>query len=483
MPKKQASILIRHGDVLTLNSNREILKDGAIAIVGEKIADVGPDARLAKKWTGKEDLDATGKAVMPGFINTHAHAIQSLLRGGLSQDRNLYDWVLNALYPGLAQYSGADARTGAMLFAIEAIRYGNTTIVDNADWGMVDEIAESTIETYQDCGIRAVYARMFADHEPTDDGPLMAVLQNKEPGVKHPRFTEDTSDALGSIDRLMKKHHGSAGGRISVCPAPATPAFNTPEGMRGSLELAEKYDTVFSLHIVEDRIDGEIYGMNIGEYLAAVGILHPRLVAGHCVWLDDKGLRLFKRFDAKVAHLPVSNLYLASGIAPVAKMISMGITVGLGTDDANCNDAANMIAEMKHAALLQKMNNWDSGAITAEKVIEMATIDSARTVGMEDQLGSIQKGKIADIILIDLESPHLKPCHQIAAVLVYQADGSEVDTTIVNGKILMTGGKLTFLSEEQEKKVMDEAQAASARIAEAAGMGWAKERGWRTVGT
>jgi cytosine/adenosine deaminase-related metal-dependent hydrolase len=179
MPKKAASVLIRNGTILTLDSDRRTLENGTVAITGDRIDDIGPDIEISKKWEAQREIEATGKAVLPGFINTHTHATHNLLRGGLSQDRNLYDWLLNVLYAGLAQYTGADARTAAKLYCIEAIRSGITTSVDNADWGMVDELAENTIEVYQEYGIRAIYARMFSDKDPKSEDALRKHLKER----------------------------------------------------------------------------------------------------------------------------------------------------------------------------------------------------------------------------------------------------------------------------------------------------------------
>ncbi len=217
------------------------------------------------------------------------------------------------------------------------------------------------------------------------------------------------------------------------------------------------------------------------QYLSYLGYLGPSLLAGHCVWMNDRDLRLLKKYDVKVSNLAVSNQYLASGIAPIAKMVNQGITVGIGTDDTNCNDSANMLSDMKHVALVQKVNNLDAGAMTAEKVLEMATIDGARAVGMESEIGSIEVGKQADIIVIELQRPYLVPCHHIPSVLVYQANGSEVDTTIVAGRVLMESGRLVEISEVDERNTLAAAQEASVRIAERAGMTWRTDRGWPTL--
>lgn len=482
MARKEVSLIIKCGKVLTMNSNREILQKGSVAVEEDKIIDIGKNEEIIKKYTSKKEIDADGMVVLPGFINSHTHAIHNLLRGGLSQDRNLYDWLFNVLYAGLNQYSGIDAAIAAKLYCVESIRSGITTTIDNADWGMVDELAENTIETYQKYGIRATYARMFSDKDPKSEGSLFEALEKKEPTIIHaPNYIEETSKAISSIERLMKKYHASAEGRISVWPSPGIVHFVTIEGMLEALKLAEKYDVMVSTHLAESPADAMLDGVSATQYLSYIGYLHKRLLAGHCVWLDDRDIRLLKKYDVKVSHLPVSNQYLASGIAPITKMINYGITVSIGTDDCNCNESVNMISDMKHVALLQKVKNLDSGAITSEKVLEMATIDGARAVGMENKIGSIEIGKKADIIIINMQYPHLKPSHQVPSTLVYQANGSEIDTTIIDGKVLMQNKKLTLISKREEEKLLDDAQNASIRIAEKAGMYFRCNRGWQIL--
>jgi atrazine chlorohydrolase/5-methylthioadenosine/S-adenosylhomocysteine deaminase/melamine deaminase len=417
---------------------------------------------------------------LPGFVNAHTHAIHILLRGGLSQDRNLYDWLLNILYPGVSVYTGEDARIAASLYCLEAIQSGITTIVDNADWGMIDELAENTINTYIDCGIRAVYARMFSDSEPKGAELLTQAVLEREHAVQHAaNYVEETGKALQSIERLMKKYHQKADGRISVWPSPGIPLFLTREGMKGALDLAEKYDTMVTTHLAESPADASSFGVSSTQYLAYIGFLNKRLLASHCVWMSDKDLQLLRMFDVKVANNAVSNQYLGSGIAPIAKMLNLGITVGIGTDDANCNDCVNMLSDMKHVALIQKAKNLDAAAITAEKVLEMATIDGAKAIGMSQTIGSIEKGKKADLILIEINQPHLVPCHHIPAVLVYQAHGSEVSTTIINGKVLMHKRKMQWFSKPKVLAILDDAQAASERIVQRAGLAEIKNRGWQ----
>jgi cytosine/adenosine deaminase-related metal-dependent hydrolase len=195
--------------------------------------------------------------------------------------------------------------------------------------------------------------------------------------------------------------------------------------------------------------------------------------------MEDRDLKLLKKYDVKVVNNVVSNMFLGSGIAPVSKMVDLGITVGLGTDDANCNNSTNMLVDMKFAALAQKARQLDAAALSAEKVLEMATIDGAKTLGLENEIGSLEPGKRADLIILDMEAPHLKPCHHIPSTIVYQARGTEVEAVMIDGKWLMQNRRPLFLTDfEQEKKVLADAQRVSLAVLKRAGMEHLKNRGW-----
>jgi cytosine/adenosine deaminase-related metal-dependent hydrolase len=233
--------------------------------------------------------------------------------------------------------------------------------------------------------------------------------------------------------------------------------------------------------VAESKFDATHHGVSGVEYLASIGFLGPEVLLAHCVQVDANDIRMLKAFDVKVANNVVSNMFLASGIAPVAEMINSGVTVGIGTDDCNCNTSVNMLSDMKFAALAQKVRYLHSAAITAEKVLEMATVDGARAVGLENEIGSLEVGKKADIVLVDALRPHMVPCHSAPSALVYQANGSEVDTTIVDGRVLMCGGVLEDLAAEHEAELIVAAQRASEEVVERAGMQQIRNRGWRSL--
>lgn len=476
-------LLIKGGKILTMDKGRTIIQDGAVAIKGNKIEAVGENAVIIAKYKADKVIDAKGKLIMPGFINVHTHVIQVLLRGGLSQDKELYDWLFNVLYAGLSIYTGEDAAIATNLYCTEAIRSGITTIVDNEDQGKSDECAVATIGEFSRIGIRGIYARMFFDASPEHLSKYIETVMRKANTVQHSKdLIENSEQALSHIESLFKRFHNTQDGRIKIWPAPSLPNIVSEEGLLKALEMAKKYETMVTTHLAEAPLDANMYGMTATEFLHCLGFLSPRVLAAHCVWMTDKDLRLLKVNDVKVAHNSVSNLYLASGIAPISKMVSMGITVGIGTDDANCNENINMIQAMKIAALAQRVSNFDASALTSEKIVEMATIDAAKAIGMENEIGSIEPGKKADIIILNLTQPQLTPLHHIPNGLVYQAYGSEVETTIIDGKIIMEDRILSFLDSKQEQELYKDAQKVSYGIAKRTGLP-GLNREWRVLGS
>ena len=486
-----ADIVVDNVALLTMDPERRIVPNGWIAISGNRIEALGsgrPDGVSAG-----ERIDGQGGVVMPGFVSTHQHVIDALLRGGLEQDRNLFDWFLNVYYGGLAFYSPEDCQTAARLNLAEAIRAGVTTVNDN--WGVntgdspqrVAECAEATLEVYRSVGMRIIFARMFIDTIPDHWAPLVDNLLRKIPGLRLDRNTllEDTDDVLSRIENLMRKHHGSAEGRIHVAPSPMLPQNGTPRALLGSVELAERYDTVVPIHLCESPMDARMFneawgGLSCTDYLNNVGFLHPRVLAAHCVWLNDRDIRLLKTNDVKVAHNPSTNMFLASGVAPIPKMIASGITVGLGIDDTTTGSNVSMLREMRHAGLLAKVSNLDAGALTGEKILEMATIDGARAVNLHRDIGSLEVGKKADLILFDTDKPHWHPRHLLPSTIVYQAHSDDVRTVIIDGNVVMRDRILAFMNPDEERALYAKAQKASEAIVERAGMQHLLKRGWQS---
>jgi len=486
-------ILIVNGTIVTLNRNRDIIHNGSLFINKGKIIDIGKRSDLEKKYTYEEKIDAKNKIILPGFVNVHTHVDNILFRGGLGQDRYLDDWLENLNFPGVWALKAEDCRIAAALYCQEAMLSGITTIVDNSTWGMggpkAEEIAIPTIETYKKIGIRAIYGRMIGDQFPPELETSTRLLREKEPDTVHVPIDslsiESPDNARKETSKLINRYHLGKKGLIQIWPNPVKTSFNSTESLKMALELAEEYDTMVMLHLDESEKDAFFdkirYGMSSVEYLDSIGFLNERLLAGHCVWVDERDIRILKRKNVKIAHLPICNMYLGSGIAPIVEMLNSGLVVALGTDDACASDTVSMISSMKFAALLQKVKTLDASSITAEKVLEMSTIDAAKALGMEKLIGSIEVSKKADVIILDSNYPNLKPMHHIPSAIVYQAYGNEVDTVIIDGKIVMKERKIASIEELYGDSLLVKAQKASEAIIDRAGMQKQLDRGWKTI--
>jgi atrazine chlorohydrolase/5-methylthioadenosine/S-adenosylhomocysteine deaminase/melamine deaminase len=474
-------IAITGGRVLTMDPERRVLEPGTVVVEDQFIAGVGAPGDV--DTAGAEVIDARGTAVLPGFVNTHTHVPQILLRGGASHDRGLLDWLFNVLYPGLAAYSDEDIRVGTLLYCAEALRAGITTVVDNEDVrpGDFARAGAAGIGAFTEAGIRAIYARMYFDAARPELDELAATLRARSPGVIGADQSAGTDHVLADLDRLIRTHDGAAGGRIRVWPGPAIPFMVSEKGMRAAQQIAAERTGGWTMHVSEDPVEARVHWMNAPEYLHDLGCLDHRLLAAHCVHVDSRDVRLFRQHDVKVSTQPVSNSYLAAGVAPVPELLANGVCVGIGTDDANCNDSVNLISDMKVLALLHRAVHRDASVVTPEKILEMATIDGARCIGMDGEIGSLEVGKRADIVTLDLRHPQTVPAHDLAATIVFQAYGNEVDTVLVDGAVVMRGRVLSFLPTPAAEAALlrDAGERADAILARS---GIAGSRAWRRLG-
>jgi cytosine/adenosine deaminase-related metal-dependent hydrolase len=478
------TLLIRNGTVLTMDPRRRVLDPGYVAVRGADIIGVGPDADCP--WQSADRvIDARGHAVLPGFVNAHAHSLDILIRGGVSDDRRLYDWLVNINLPAARVYRIEDNALAVRLWSLEALRSGITTVVDQIEtpFNEWDEIADVVVGTYVETGLRAVVAQMFYDTEPPEMTTLMGAY-----AARHPELKQDLGAQPGRLDEMLKRigtmitrHHGSAGGRISFWPAPGVAVLCTREALLGAQKLARDNGVMTTVHVQESPADRMQQGISSIQFLASIGYLAPDVLAAHCVQADSDDIRTLALTGTKVSSQPVSNLFLGNGIAPVADMQTAGVTVALGTDDGDCNNSVNMIADLKIAALVQKGRYRNPAVMTAERVLEMATIDGARAVGMADRIGSLEVGKRADLMLLDLTGAHMTPRQSTASAIVYQACGHEVRTVVVDGRVVLEDRQANWLSEAQEAELLDDVRTASARIIGDAGVPVRSDQEWLSV--
>ena len=418
-----SSTLIRGATILTMNDRMEIL-DGSVAVAGSRITAVGDEPD--QSWD--RIINARGAYLLPGFIQTHVHLCQTLFRG-YADDMPLLDWLRRRIWPMEAAHSPATLRASARLAAAELISSGTTTVLTMETVHDTDVVFEALAE----CGLRAVVGKCMMDAD--DEVPA--------------RLRERTEDSIRESLALKKRWDGAADGRIRAAFAPRFAVSCSRELLEAVAALSRSEHTLIHTHASENREEVEVVrrisgGFSNLEYLADTGLATPHLCAAHCVWVTDAEQALLAERDVKVLHCPGSNLKLGSGIAPVAAMRRRGICVSLGADGAACNNRLDMFHEIRLAATLQAVHAGP-GSLTARDAIWMATREGARALGMSDEIGSIETGKQADLILVDRDRPHMTPDADPWSTLAYSATGNDVRLTMVAGRILNQDFALTEL--------------------------------------
>lgn len=487
MPLDIADIIVQNALIITMDQDRRVVPDGFVAIKENKIQKIGsgkPETGLIGEKT--QLIDAKGGVILPGFISTHQHVIDILLRG-LNQEKTLFDWCVNIYYPGTMAFESEDVNIAVQLGMDEAIRAGITTVVDNwsADLDPIRsaEAADAAIQAYEKTGGRVIFARMFSDAFPKPWEPWLNML-NHTPDSDCNELLEDTQTALSSIETLINKYNGRANNRINVCPSPTGTTWNTVEGMQGASELAKKYDTILPIHHSETIYDRNMYsdawpGLSATQYLEHIGLLDERLLAAHCVWFNEHDIRLFADSGCNVAHCPSSNMMTGTGIAPIASLIRAGVTVGLGCDNAMVNNNVSLLNEIRLSAFLAKTRSNDAGALSAEQSLAMATCDGAKAIGRGQDLGVIEEGRIADIILLDTNATHWVPTINLDEAIVFQAHPHDVKTVIIDGNIVMQDRELKWLNQSEEQQLFANAHKRSDSIIQRAGLEHFRKDKWQ----
>jgi len=409
------SLLIRGGQILTLNDRHDII-DGDVSIKDGRIAAIG--SNIAERHD--RVVDARGGYVLPGLIQTHIHLCQTLFRG-FADDLPLMDWLRTRIWPMEAAHTPATLRAAARLAATELLSSGTTAVLTMETVHDTDVVFEAVAES----GLRATIGKCMMDSD-----------------AEVPRrLREATRSSLDESVAIRKRWHGAENGRLHAAFAPRFAVSCSRELLEAVGSLSDEQHALVHTHASESREEIAMVktisgGMTNVEYLASVHLASPRLCAAHCVWVDDREQQLIADHDIKVMHCPGSNLKLGSGIAPVPEMRARGITVSLGADGAACNNRLDMFEEMRLAAVLQAMRKRP-GVLPARDVLWMATRSGARTLGLEHEIGSLEVGKRADVIIVERDRPHLAPGSEVYSTLVYAARGSDVRTTIVDGELLV----------------------------------------------
>lgn len=416
--------MIIHGClILPMDQKNRIVEDGLVAIENGKIVYVGKKAK-ALSLKSENLIDAHGKIAMPGLINCHTHLPMTLLRG-IAEDQPLDKWLTETIWPLEANLQPDDFYHGALLGCLEMIKSGTTCFADM--YFHEDKIAQAV----EKVGLRAVLAQGIIE------------AGNKERGER--MFKENVDFA--------KKYNGYADGRVTTNLGPHAVYSCSPEMLAKVRETASRLNLGIHIHLAEsDDMAKEIkekHGFSEVELLENLKFLGPDVLAAHCIHLNNREMALMAKHKVKIAHNPVANMKIAEGIAKVKDLMSLGITVGIGTDGPASNNSLDLFESMKIAALLQKLHYRDPTVLPAETVLRMATLDAAKALRLENSVGSLEVGKEADLILVDFKKPHLTPMHDPYANLVYSTRGSDVDTVIVQGKIIMENRKVKTLNENE----------------------------------
>ena len=418
------SLLIENGWVYGLG------EQGWVLIDDNRITDVG----RGQAPFGTERIDASGKAVLPGFINAHTHLLQTFCRG-LGDDKTLLEWLEAYIWPVAEHYRAGEAAAAARLGMVENLRSGVTSVIDHHYVHTDGGIDAAVCRAAEDTGIRLLLARGWADAN------------------YRPELAESGDEIVDRTMQLHAKWHGAAGGRIRVEHGPLIPWGCSDETMRRTLALARETGFGTHIHIAETKTEVEMSleacGMGHIEWLLQFDALGPDVQLVHSVWLDEHELDLIAEHGGVVVHCPVSNMYLASGVAPIVEMRERQIPIALGTDGPGSNNAQDMLEVLKTTALLQKVHRLDAMALLPHDVLDMAFAGGAAAMGLGHELGALRPGFVADITLINLQTPFAAPVHRPESALVYNSSVRDVDTVIVDGNPVLRGGELCDIDEAE----------------------------------
>ncbi|MHC1741638.1 MAG: amidohydrolase [Syntrophobacteraceae bacterium] len=420
LPAESVDLILLNGLVLTLDEKDRRFQSGGIAIRSSEIVAVGPVDAISERFQARKMLDVSGCVVMPGLVNGHTHAAMTLFRG-LADDLPLMDWLLDHIFPAEAKLTEEWVYWGSLLACAEMILSGTTTFCDM--YLFEHKVAEAA----KTAGIRAVVGEVLYDFPSPSYGPV-------ENGL---RFTESLIEAYAT-DPLV---------RVAVEPHALYTC--SPDLLLKCHELSVRHGVPLIVHLSENEPEVQQvldrYGVRPVQHLERLGILGPHLVADHCVALDERDMELLASRRVHVVHNPESNMKLASGVAPVPRLLDMGVNVALGTDGCASNNDLDLFSEMDTCAKLHKVATLDPTVTPARSVLEMATRNGAKALGLGSLIGELSPGRLADVIVLDFDQPHLTPLYRPVSHLVYAARGADVRHSIIHGKLVMEDRRILTL--------------------------------------
>jgi 5-methylthioadenosine/S-adenosylhomocysteine deaminase len=427
--KKDIDILISGGTILTVNSSMDVIQNGSIAIKGGKILAIGKKNDIDTLYLPKILVKADGKIVMPGLINTHTHAAMTLLRG-FADDMLLDDWLQNKIWPAEAKFMNAENIKAGTLLAIAEMISGGVTCFNDM-YFFEDGVAQTA---------KAANMRVLIGE---------GILEYPTPDCQTP------DAALAVAEGLINKYNNDS--LVTVAVAPHSPYACSRETLVKAKTLSDKYNVPLHIHLseTESEIDTVMakYQMRPPAFLNSIGLLNERTVAAHCICLDSSEVKLLAEKKVGVAHCPSSNMKLGEKVAPVTPMLALKMKVSFGTDGAASNNNLSILNEMRTGSLLQKTTYGDPTVVNAQTAVRMATIEAAKVLSLDQKIGSLEKDKYADIIIVDLSAPNVTPSYDPYSTILYSAEDSDVNTVIINGKVVMMDRNL--LTIDKDKAVGD----------------------------
>ncbi len=426
--KKMVDLIVRGGTVVTMNAEKRLIENGAIAVEKGAIVAVGTSAEITNKFRSKQTIEANGKVVIPGLINTHTHIPMTLFRG-IADDLDLQEWLTKYIFPAEAKNVTEDfVRAGTRLGLAEMIRGGTTTYCDM--YYFEDAIADETFKA----GMRGVLGQTIIDFPAPDN--------------------KTHAEAMSYTEKFINKWKNNS--LITPALAPHAPYTVSTEHLQNIKKLSDKLNAPILIHVAETKkeVDDLLADKKFRpvEYLDSIGFLNNRVIAAHTVHINDAEIDILKKRGVGAAHNPQSNMKLASGVAPIPQMLKMDLPVGLGTDGAASNNDLNIWEEMDTAAKLHKVFSGDPKVVSAFEAFEMATIRGARALHLENKIGSLETGKRADIVIVDFDDLHQTPYFNVYSHLVYATKAHNVRDVIIDGKIIMRNRNLITLNENGIKK-------------------------------
>ena len=450
-----STILITGGTVLTQDAQGQVYDPGHVLVEDDRIVAVGPGQLLPMGEPGLQAdqvIDASLMAVMPGLVNAHSHLFQTFVRG-MADDKPLLQWLETAIWPVMHAVTEGEMYLASLLGLVENIRSGATSVIDNQYIHTNRGNDDAVFRAARESGVRFMLARGWADMN------------------YHKAFMETPDIIVTEMERLMETWQGAEGGRLRVEFGPLIPWGCSDATMQRTYALAQEWGVGTHIHTAESEPEVEMVleqrGLRHVEWLESIGCLGPDTQLVHSVWLSEREIDLAVQRNAIIVHCPVSNMYLASGIAPITELRRRGVAVALATDGPGSNNSQDMMEVLKFTACLQKVGTLDAMSLLPEDVLQMATMGGARAMGQEQEIGSLEVGKKADITLVDLNASHIMPVHRVPSALVYNANGSDVDTVIVDGRVLMRNKQVLFLDEEA---LLAECRAANRSLFERGGI-------------